>query len=494
MVRRFALVASFALAGCTGLRDALSAHQDVVARAAGQSLAVEELAALLAPAKNIPLRRDIVDRIADYWVDYELLGQAVASGDSLLDSATVRAANWPQVAERLVDHLHDTMTAARSRVTPFQLDSAFNAGDVRWLAHLLVSVQSGASAAVQAQKRREAEGYLAQLKRGSDFAALARAKSGDPGSARNGGSLGLVGRHQMVPPFDSAAWTLQPGEYSGVVQTQFGYHVIYRPPLAEVRDSFAKGLHDLFVARLDSLFLDSLNKHVPVDVRSSAPPSVRAAAQHLREAKAGTRVIATYPGGRLTQGDMARWMQGFSPQTLVMITQAPDSTLKSFVRSIARNAMLIHSAELRHIGLSAADQDTIRGAYRADLEQMIERLGVAPDSLAADTAASRDRARAIGRRVKTYFEDIVSSSPRHQFFAIQPFLSDVLRSRYSWNLAPLGIDRALARAKVLRGPETPPSGAPTPPQGGAGPTRPAPGGPPMGAQPPAGKAPGKSGS
>ena len=485
MVRRLAVLACFTLAGCAGLRDALSAHQDVVARAAGQELTVTQLAAALAPAKNVPLRRDIVDRVADLWVNWELLGQAVAGGDSLLDTATVWAANWPRVAQHLADHYHDAMIAARVHVTPGQVDSAYNVGDVRWLDHILVSVQQGSAPAVRAAKQREAEGYLAQLRHGANFAKLAKDKSNDPESARSGGSLGLVLRGQMVKPFDSAAWNLKPGQVSDVVQSPYGYHIIWRPQLAQVRDSFAARLRDLAVNRMDSLFLDSLNKNVPINVKGSAPAAVRAAVQDMRDAKQSSKVLATFPGGQLTQGRLARWMQAFSPQTTVMIGQAPDSTLALFVKSIARNEILLQAARDQHVQLTAADQDSIRAAYRSDLTDMIQRLGVSPESLAVDTAAKQHRAQAVTRRVQAFFDDIVANSPRHQFFDVQPFLADVLRSRYSWSVSALGVDRALAKAQQLRGPTAAAPAAP----GTGGPTQVAPGGPPMGAQPPAAPAP-----
>jgi hypothetical protein len=231
--------------------------------------------------------------------------------------------------------------------------------------------------------------------------------------------------------------------------------------------------------RLDSVFIDSLNKHADIRVKGSAPAAIRAAVQNLREAKQSSRVLATYAGGKLTEGDLARWMQAFAPQTIVMIGQAADSMLELFIKSIARNAMLIHSAEQRHIGLTAADQNDIRTSYRSELENMTRRMGVAPESLAVDTAARRSRPEAVARRVERFFEDIVASSPRHVFFDVQPFLADVLRGRYAWSISPLGVDRALAKATQLRGPTTPA----TPSRPGA--SAPAPGGPPMSAQPPA---------
>ena len=66
-----------------------------------------------------------------------------------------------------------------------------------------------------------------QVKKGDDFAELARKNSDGP-SGPKGGLLGRFGRGQMVPPFEKAAFALKPGEVSGVVETPFGFHVIRR--------------------------------------------------------------------------------------------------------------------------------------------------------------------------------------------------------------------------------------------------------------------------
>lgn len=71
----------------------------------------------------------------------------------------------------------------------------------------------------------EAKDILNRLNAGEDFAALAKEKSKCP-SKEKGGDLGLVSKGQMVPEFDNAALTLEPGKTSDVVKTQFGYHVI----------------------------------------------------------------------------------------------------------------------------------------------------------------------------------------------------------------------------------------------------------------------------
>ncbi|MGD9924000.1 MAG: peptidylprolyl isomerase [Pseudorhodoplanes sp.] len=72
----------------------------------------------------------------------------------------------------------------------------------------------------------EAKAIAADLKKGGDFAAIAKEKSKDPGSKDSGGDLGFFGKDQMVPEFAEAAFKLDKGQVSDPVKSQFGWHVI----------------------------------------------------------------------------------------------------------------------------------------------------------------------------------------------------------------------------------------------------------------------------
>jgi peptidyl-prolyl cis-trans isomerase D len=75
--------------------------------------------------------------------------------------------------------------------------------------------------------RAKAQDILNKIKAGGNFAELAKKYSEDPGSAKNGGSLGPITRGRTAPEFDKAAFSLAKGQTSDLVQTVFGFHIIH---------------------------------------------------------------------------------------------------------------------------------------------------------------------------------------------------------------------------------------------------------------------------
>ena len=77
-----------------------------------------------------------------------------------------------------------------------------------------------------AEAQQRADDLLKQIKNGANFEDLAKKYSEDPGSAKNGGSLGWIGRGQTVPEFEKVAFSLPKGQISGVVKSSYGFHII----------------------------------------------------------------------------------------------------------------------------------------------------------------------------------------------------------------------------------------------------------------------------
>jgi parvulin-like peptidyl-prolyl isomerase len=96
--------------------------------------------------------------------------------------------------------------------------------------HILL-MYAGSARSRATRSKDEAQQQIGELKSqldgGADFAALAKQHSDCP-SAAKGGDLGSFGRGQMVGPFEDAAFGMEVGQVSGVVETDFGYHIIKR--------------------------------------------------------------------------------------------------------------------------------------------------------------------------------------------------------------------------------------------------------------------------
>jgi peptidyl-prolyl cis-trans isomerase D len=118
--------------------------------------------------------------------------------------------------------------------------SRYMQGEERRASHILLTIESSASADEKQAVRVKAEALLKTLRADpSRFAELAKQNSQDPGSKDAGGELGFFGRGTMVKPFEDAVFGLKQGELSGVVETDFGVHII---KLEEVRGGQGKTL------------------------------------------------------------------------------------------------------------------------------------------------------------------------------------------------------------------------------------------------------------
>ena len=115
--------------------------------------------------------------------------------------------------------------------------------------HILIGVAQDAKPEEKEAAKKKADDVLAQVKEGKDFAELAKANSTCP-SKEQGGDLGFFPRGAMVKPFEDAAFAMQEGQTSDIVETQFGYHIIKLTekkaertvPFEEVKDRLKQGL------------------------------------------------------------------------------------------------------------------------------------------------------------------------------------------------------------------------------------------------------------
>ncbi len=123
-----------------------------------------------------------------------------------------------------------------------QNKSEYLVPEQRRASHILITVDDSADDASKAEARATAEAALKRVKSGEKFASVAKALSQDPGSANEGGDLGFFGKGIMAPAFEEAVFGLEKGAISGLVTTQFGYHII---KLTDIRPEQGKSFEQV---------------------------------------------------------------------------------------------------------------------------------------------------------------------------------------------------------------------------------------------------------
>lgn len=121
------------------------------------------------------------------------------------------------------------MQVTEEEVQQFYNDNAdkFKGNEERRASHILIGFGVNPTPAAKEEARKKAEQVLEEIRKDSDqFAELAKKYSQDPGSAANGGDLGMFGRGVMVKAFDDAVFSMIPGAVSDLVESEFGYHII----------------------------------------------------------------------------------------------------------------------------------------------------------------------------------------------------------------------------------------------------------------------------
>jgi peptidyl-prolyl cis-trans isomerase D len=119
----------------------------------------------------------------------------------------------------------------------------YSTKEERRASHILINAAASAPAGEREASKAKATELLAQAKAAiGKFAELAKKHSQDPGSAPNGGDLSFFQKGAMVKPFEDAAFALKKGEVSGVVESEFGYHIIL---LTDVRPAVVRPLEQV---------------------------------------------------------------------------------------------------------------------------------------------------------------------------------------------------------------------------------------------------------
>ncbi|HUE96264.1 MAG TPA: peptidylprolyl isomerase [Longimicrobiaceae bacterium] len=459
VVARTGAVAASALLilpSCAGLSEAMSAHTDVVARAAGNELRVEEAAQMLASNPEIPADPQVVRALADLWIDYTLFAVAVAE-DSTLAALDLASFIQPVREQALVTQLRDLVIEVDTVVDDAELER-------RWAIegpsaeiharHILLRTPTDGSGAQRDSVRAFAESLRQRAESGESFDELARQYSQDPGSAARGGDLGFFSRGRMVEPFEEAAFQLSAGEISPVVETPFGYHVILveerrQPDIGAEREQFRQYLVQQQVDEAERAYLDSLAEGANVQIQDGGLEVVREIASRpdlTLRGRSANRQIATYDGGELTAGEFHQFLRAQPAQIQSAFASAPAEQLETGVRQLVQMELLMSEAQRRGLTLSAADEERIRTEARQSIRELVDATGFAEIARAGANQAALDGV------VKSLVQDVVAGEA--PFVPLGRF-GVVLRDLYPHELNDGSFPDVISRLEQIRASQPP---------------------------------------
>ena len=442
-----AAAAAFTITACSGLRDALNAHTDWVARAEDSELTVVNLANLLGKSRA-PVRKDIAKSIANVWVDYQLLGYAAAHNDSLSDPKLIDEAMWPAIANLKARKWYEIVSKSWGVEDTAAAQRQWENGQILGADHILLLTQNK-SDAEKADIKKRIDALRAQVTP-SNFADLARRNSQDQATAKSGGSLGLFPRGAMVPEFESALLALKPGQISPVVQTQYGYHIIRRPTYDQVKGQLLLYSKGKTVAVAESTYLAKLEQSGKIEVKKGAVATVRALGNDPDAYRRDNTVLATSTAGQFTTSRLVGWLETLPPQARVLdqIKQSPDSLLVQLVRNFVKNELVLKQADSAKVQIDPAEIAQLHSSFVNAVHSAWAQLGVTPQSLSDSAKNAGDREKLGSKRINDYFGRMVQEAA--PFVPIPTPLSNILREKYKYSFNDAGFDRSIQEASKIR--------------------------------------------
>jgi len=358
----------------------------VLARAAGHELTVDQMVEMLARQNTGPNQAELVDALANFWVDYTLIAVS-ARDDSLFTTLDLEPLLRPQLDQEIIDAYIDSVLQPDTAISDQDLRTMWEADpppDSVRAQHILLAFPNQAT---QAQVDGVAE-FAAQLKAraeaGESFEALAGQYSEDAGSAVQGGDIGFFSLGVMVPSFEEAAFSLAVGEVSDPVLSSLGLHVIKvtdrrAPTFEAARNSYRDSIVLGRLREADSIFLAGVDEEAEIEVAAEAVDVIRELALNPRttfSGRAASRTLVSYRGGSYSVSDALLLLNTQQADLPAQLAVAPDEALQGLLNSLGQAQVLLARAADAGIGLTAEYVDSLDFLARRGLRDATDELGI----------------------------------------------------------------------------------------------------------------------
>ncbi len=342
----------------------------VVARVGDDTIVVDDVVEIMSGG-GYSDDLDGVNEALEHLIDFNLL-LAGARAEGLDTTAEFRKDLKVMKENFFVRKLYEEVVVKGAEATEEELRAYFDEhklGEEQVEArHILIGYREGESEELRQEALVEAVKVLEEAKAGADFAELAQTHSDGP-SAPHGGYLGYFPRGRMVKPFEDAAFSLEPGEISDIVETRFGFHIVKvenrrSRDFEEMKEEIETYVEQPKRQKLSHDFMEELESAAQITYHDEAIDSMIAlfeTEEPAEEALAGADlVLATYNGGEWTTGRYLEFYSDFPAD--YMTTPSDREEVKAILNGLIRNELLIQKA--KEVGIAE------RPEFKKELSQL----------------------------------------------------------------------------------------------------------------------------
>ena len=453
-----ALAPVFAVATLSA-RANVHAAEPLAARAAGQELTTERLASLIGTSP-IGVNKRNVANAADLWVAYHLLAFAGANGDDLTrDTQAIDDAMWEAILRARNDRFYEVVRQRFPTPDSATLAARYARGNLLAAQHILfLAPNNGGMSAKKIDSIRLVAERVLRRATSANFAALARQYSEDAETKTRGGSLGIFpvapAPDAMMPAFEAAVRALQPGQISStLVRTPYGFHIVRRHLLSEVRAQFVDRIRSTEEESQRNAYVRKLRADYQPTFAPRAAAKIKAvAANETPDAnKRDQTVIATTKAGPFTAARLAMWLQSL-PQDKPLantLAVAPDTLALRLVGELIDQEIFNAEALRQGVQPAADSLKNVRNRLVTMVNLATQGLRVVADSLRNEWPSAPERQELAAHRVDVAIDRIFATGGK-DFVDVPPQLQNLLRAKYPSAVNVAALDVATARARAIR--------------------------------------------
>ena len=447
-MRRYVILAArrsrSASAAATSFRDLFSAHADVAAEAGGQQLPAQRLAQILSSGgKGVKVDRETADFVANIWVDYALLGQAVAQRQA---AARLRQRRRGGLAGDLRAQGHALARyadgAPRPRSADAAVDSLYKAPDYADPpAHPVRRAAQAPTPPQNAAIKTKAEATLAQIRKGASFDQLASSCPRIPGSKADSGyppaePQGPVRARVRQRRLDAAAgagerrWSRRRSattSSSGPPWTRPAAHLVTLSGGAGGRRGSTR-----------STWTASPPPTRSRCCRARRPPCGPRPRRRTR-ARSPTRRWSATTAAQLTVKDYLRWVRALPPQYTAQLKRRQRHHAHPVRPILTQNVLLLREADANKIAISPLEWASLKRRYVASSTRSRPRWGCRRRDLTDSSVALAEREKVAGLKVERYFDELIAGKTRLR--PLPSALATLLRERLPYSVHEAGVSR-----------------------------------------------------